>query len=57
MKVNGVVQEQLPSWPIFETLVIATVVIGAIYYVAAQRGRLDVVHIEADKATGEEMIA
>jgi amino acid transporter len=45
----------LPAWPVFETLVGVVVVIGAIYYLAAQRGREDVV--EADLATGEAVIA
>jgi hypothetical protein len=47
----------LPSWPIFETLVILTVIVGAIYYVVAQRGKLDVTQLEADAATGEAVIA
>jgi urea carboxylase system permease len=56
IKIGGVVQEGLPPWPIFETLVGAVVIIGAVYYVVAQRGKLDVVHVEADAATGEATI-
>ena len=56
VKWNGTVQDQLPAWPIFETLVIATIVIGLAYYVIAQRGKLDKVQVEADLATGEATI-
>ena len=44
----------LPHWPVFETLVGAIVVVGAIYYLVAQRGRED--RVEADVATGEGVI-
>ena len=44
----------LPAWPVFETLVGLVVVIGAIYYLAVQRGRED--RVEADLATGEAVI-
>jgi amino acid transporter len=57
VKFNGQVLDGLPAWPIFETLVILTVVVGAIYYVVAQRGKLDVTQLEADAATGEAVIA
>jgi hypothetical protein len=30
--------------------------VGAVYYVIAQRGKLDAVQIEADAATGEAVI-
>ena len=56
IKIGGQLQEGLPAWPIFETLVGAVALIGAVYYVVAQRGKVDVVHIEADAATGEAMI-
>ena len=56
IKIGGQVQEGLPAWPIFETLVGAVVLIGAVYYVVAQRGKLDVVQVQADAATGEAMI-
>ncbi len=45
----------LPSWPVFETLVLTVVIIGAIYYVAVQRARED--RVEPDLATGEAVIA
>jgi amino acid transporter len=45
----------LPSWPVFETLVIGVVLIGALYYLAAQRGRED--YVAPDVATGEAVIA
>jgi amino acid transporter len=44
----------LPAWPVFETLVGTVVVIGAIYYLVAQRGRAD--RIDPDVATGEAVI-
>jgi len=56
VKWNGQVQDQLPPWPVFETLVILTVIVGVIYYVIAQRGKLDEVQIAADEATGEAVI-
>ncbi len=48
IKVGGKLQDQLPAWPIFETTVGAVVIIGAIYYVVALRGKLDKVQVEAD---------
>lgn len=45
----------LPAWPVFETLVGAVVIVGALYYLLVQRGRED--RVEADVATGEAMIA
>ncbi len=56
VKVNGKIQDQLPPWPIFETLVIITVVVGAVYYLLAQRGKLDKTQVAADIATGEALI-
>ena len=56
IKIGGQVQEGLPAWPIFETLVGAVALIGAVYYVVAQRGKVDVVQVQADAATGEAMI-
>ncbi len=44
----------LPAWPVFESLVGAVVVIGAIYYLVALRGRAD--RIDPDVATGEALI-
>jgi amino acid transporter len=45
----------LPPWPVFETLVLTVVIVGAIYYFAVQRARED--RIEPDLATGEAVIA
>jgi urea carboxylase system permease len=47
--------EGLPAWPVFETLVLTVVIIGAIYYFAVQRTRED--RVEPDLATGEAIIA
>lgn len=52
--IGGNPVEGLPHWPVFETLVGAIVLVGAAYYLVAQRGRAD--HIDADVATGEAMI-
>jgi amino acid transporter len=54
LKVGGTLLDGLPAWPIFETTVGTVVILGAIYYVVAQRGRED--HVEADVATGEAVI-
>jgi amino acid transporter len=51
---GGNVLENLPPIPVFETLVGMVAVVGAIYYIVAQRGRADA--IEADVATGEAVI-
>jgi amino acid transporter len=56
IKIGGTVQEGLPAWPIFETVVGVVLVVGALYYVIAQRGRLDQVQVAADEATGEAVI-
>jgi amino acid transporter len=44
----------MPAWPIFETLVVTILVLGAIYYAVAVRGR--VADTEADLATGEAVL-
>jgi amino acid transporter len=44
----------LPAIPVFEALVGLVLIVGLIYYLAAQRGRADAV--EADLATGEATI-
>ena len=56
IKIGGKLQEGLPAWPIFETTVGAVVIIGALYYIVAQRGKLDATQVEADQATGEAVI-
>ena len=56
VKIGGTLQDGLPAWPVFETTVGAVVLIGAVYYIVAQRGKLDAVQVEADAATGEATI-
>jgi amino acid transporter len=51
---GGQVLSDLPAIPVFETLVGLVVIVGLIYYLAAQRGRADAV--DADVATGEAVI-
>jgi hypothetical protein len=51
-----VVQEGLPAWPVFETLVGTVVVLGAVYYAVAQRGKVESIQIPVDTATGEAVI-
>lgn len=53
---NGEVLSDLPAWPVFETVVIAVLGIGAIYYFVSGQGRRED-KVEADLATGEAMIA
>jgi amino acid transporter len=51
---GGAVLDALPAIPVFETLVGLVILIGAIYYIVAQRGRAH--EVEADVATGEALI-
>ena len=51
---GGNLLEGLPAIPVFETLVGLVLIVGAIYYVVAQRGQADA--IEPDLATGEAVI-
>ena len=53
-EVNGVALDGLPAWPLYETLVGVLLVLGAIYYAVAVRGRTD--EVQADAATGETVI-
>ncbi len=46
--------EQLPPWPLYETIVGTLLVAGAIYYVISVRGRAS--DVPADAATGEAII-
>lgn len=50
----GTKLDWLPAWPLWETVVGLLVLLGAIYYAVAVRGRSDTV--EADAATGEAVI-
>jgi len=56
IKIGGTLQDGLPAWPIFETTVGAVILVGALYYIVAQRGKLDAMQLEADAATGEAVI-
>ena len=53
-KVFGV-DVSLPAIPIFELIMITVVVVGVIYYLATQRGKVE--EVAADSATGEAVIA
>jgi amino acid transporter len=46
--------EGLPDWPMFEVIVGAILIFGAIYYALEVRGRVH--DVESDAATGEAMI-
>lgn len=46
----------MPAWPIFETLVGAILIFGAIYYVVAVRGSAHDAETQADVVTGETVI-
>jgi urea carboxylase system permease len=54
VKVGGQLLEGLPSWPVFETVVLTVIGAGAIYYLVAQRGRED--EVAPDVVTGEATI-
>jgi urea carboxylase system permease len=54
VKVGGQLLEGLPSWPVFETVVLTVIGAGAIYYLLAQRGRED--EVAPDVVTGEATI-
>jgi len=54
LKVGGTLLDWLPAVPVFETFVGVVVVIGAIYYVIAQRGHEEI--LVPDLATGEATI-
>ena len=46
----------LPAWPLFEVTIGLIFIAGAIWYVIAERGKIDKETIEADAATGEAII-
>jgi amino acid transporter len=54
LKFGGQTLEGLPAIPVFEALVGTIVLVGLIYYLAAQRGRED--RVDPDLATGEATI-
>ena len=47
----------LPPWPIFETTVILVLLVGLIYYLVVERGRVTQEAVPPDVATGEAAIA
>ena len=51
----GTPLENLPAWPLYETVVGTLLIIGAVYYIVALRGMP--AEAEPDLATGEEVIA
>jgi urea carboxylase system permease len=51
----GTPLENLPAWPLYETVVGTLLVVGAVYYLVALRGRA--AEAEPDMATGEAVIA
>ena len=54
-EVGGQKLDALPPWPLYETLVAVLLVLGAIYYAVAIRGRAADVE-SADAITGEATI-
>ena len=56
LKFQGNVLEGLPSWPVFETVLGVIVVVGVLYYLVAERGKIDQEVVGADVATGEAVI-
>jgi amino acid transporter len=57
LSVGGQKLDWLPAIPVFEALVGLVFVIGLVYYFAVERGRISREKVEADRATGEAMIA
>jgi len=51
----GTPLENLPAWPLYETVVGTLLVLGAVYYLVALRGQAP--EAEPDMATGEAVIA
>jgi urea carboxylase system permease len=51
----GTPLENLPAWPLYETVVGTLLILGAVYYLVALRGRA--AEAEPDLATGEAVIA
>ena len=54
VKFGGKLQDGLPAWPVFETVVGIVLIVGALYYLVAQRGKQETA--AADIATGEAVI-
>jgi amino acid transporter len=53
---GGQIQSGLPGIPLFEFTLAVILVIGGIYYLVTERGRLSVEPVAADEATGEVVI-
>ncbi|HTS15221.1 MAG TPA: amino acid permease [Candidatus Sulfotelmatobacter sp.] len=53
----GISLSGLPQLPLFETFLAIVLVVGALYYGFALRGRMDRTQVVADTATGETAIA
>ena len=56
LKFQGNVLTGLPHWPVFETVLGAILVVGVLYYLVAERGKIDKEEVVADEATGEAVI-
>jgi amino acid transporter len=56
LKFQGNVLTGLPHWPVFESALGVILVVGILYYLAAERGKIDKEQVEADIATGETVI-
>ena len=56
VSIGGKLLSGLPAIPIFEAILLLVVVVGAIYYVVAERGTLAAQPVDPDAATGEATI-
>jgi amino acid transporter len=56
LKFQGNVLTGLPHWPVFETVLGVILLVGILYYLAVERGKVDKQQIEADTVTGEAVI-
>ncbi len=57
VSIGGKVLSGLPAIPIFEATLGLILVVGAVYYLVVERGRIRREKVEADAATGEAVIA
>jgi hypothetical protein len=56
LKFQGNVLTGLPHWPVFETVLGVILLVGILYYLAVERGKVDKQQIVADEVTGEAVI-
>jgi amino acid transporter len=56
LKFQGNVLTGLPHWPVFETVLGVILLVGILYYLAIERGKVDKQQVEADQVTGEAVI-